>query len=84
MQAFVRLMHTPLGYDPHNVLPVWIPLHDGSLTTWADRRIWGQSSYQEVACYGLILRRIVAAKDPKEGGRALHGVALNSNAFYRH
>ena len=37
MQAFVRLMHTPLGYDPHNVLPVWIPLHDGSLTTWADR-----------------------------------------------
>ena len=37
MQGFVRLMHTPLGYDPHNVMPVWIPLHDGTFTTWADR-----------------------------------------------
>ncbi len=37
MQGFVRLMHTPLGYDPHNVIPVWIPLHDGTLTTWAER-----------------------------------------------
>jgi len=37
MQGFVRLMHTPLGYDPHNVMPVWIPLHDGTLTAWSDR-----------------------------------------------
>jgi predicted permease len=37
MQGFERLMHTPLGYDPHNVLPVWIPLHDGTLTTWEER-----------------------------------------------
>jgi predicted permease len=37
MQGFVRLMHTPLGYDPHNVMPVWIPIHDGTLTTWEDR-----------------------------------------------
>jgi predicted permease len=37
MQGFSRLMHSPLGYNPHNVMPVWIPLHEGTLTTWADR-----------------------------------------------
>jgi predicted permease len=37
MHGFVRLMHSPLGYDPHNVIPVWIPLHEGTLTTWAER-----------------------------------------------
>jgi predicted permease len=37
MEGFVRLMHTPLGYDPHDVIPVWVPLHDGTLTTWAER-----------------------------------------------
>jgi predicted permease len=37
MEGFTRLMHTPLGYDPHSVMPVWIPIHDGTLTTWAER-----------------------------------------------
>jgi predicted permease len=37
MQSFVRLMHTPLGYDPANVLPVWTPLPDGKFPTWAER-----------------------------------------------
>ena len=37
MQGFVRLIHSPLGYDPHNVMPVWIPLHEGTLTIWAER-----------------------------------------------
>ena len=37
MKGFVRLMHTSLGYDPHNVIPVWVPLHDGTLTTWRER-----------------------------------------------
>jgi predicted permease len=37
LEGFKRLMHTPLGYDPHNVTPVWIPLHEGTLTTWAAR-----------------------------------------------
>ena len=37
MEGFVHLMHTPLGYDPHNVMSVAIPLHDNSYTTWASR-----------------------------------------------
>ena len=37
MKGFTRLIHAPLGYDPHDVIPVWVPLHDGTLTSWAER-----------------------------------------------
>jgi len=37
IEGFVRLMHTPLGYDPHNVMSVGIPMHDGTYKTWAER-----------------------------------------------
>jgi putative ABC transport system permease protein len=36
-QRFVRLMHIPLGYDPHNVVSVGIPLQDNSYTAWQAR-----------------------------------------------
>ena len=37
IQGFLRLMHTPLGYDPHNVMSVGIPVHEATYTTWEKR-----------------------------------------------
>ena len=37
MAGFLKMLHTPLGYDPHNVMSVGIPVHDGTYKTWADR-----------------------------------------------
>lgn len=37
MQGFVRLLRVPLGYDPHNIVAVGIPLHENSYTTWHAR-----------------------------------------------
>lgn len=37
MEGFLRLIHTPLGYDPHNVMSVGIPVHDGAYPTWQAR-----------------------------------------------
>ena len=37
MEGFLKLMHTPLGYDPHNIMSVGIPVHDGTYKTWAER-----------------------------------------------
>ncbi|MBV8437029.1 MAG: ABC transporter permease [Silvibacterium sp.] len=37
MEGFLKLIHTPLGYDPHNIMSVGIPLHDGTYKTWAER-----------------------------------------------
>jgi predicted permease len=40
MKAFLHLMHTPLGYDPHNVMSVGIPVHDGAYPTWPAREAY--------------------------------------------
>jgi predicted permease len=37
MEGFLRMVHTPLGYDPHNVMSVGIPVHEGSYPTWEAR-----------------------------------------------
>ena len=37
IQGFQRLLHAPLGYDPHNVISVWIPLPENSYTNWSGR-----------------------------------------------
>jgi predicted permease len=37
LKSFSRVVHRPLGYDPHNVMSLEIPLHDNSYTTWAAR-----------------------------------------------
>jgi hypothetical protein len=36
-EGFLRLMHTKLGYDPHNTMDVGIPIHTGSYVTWQAR-----------------------------------------------
>src|ERR1700756_3699419 len=40
MEGFLRLIHTPLGYDPHNVMSVGIPVHDGAYPTWRAREAY--------------------------------------------
>lgn len=37
IEAFLRMMHVDLGYDPHNVMSVGIPVHEHSFTTWTER-----------------------------------------------
>ncbi len=40
MEGFLRLIRTPLGYDPHNVMSVGIPVHDGAYPTWEARKAY--------------------------------------------
>jgi predicted permease len=37
MNGFVRLLNTHLGYDPHNIMSVGIPVHQNSHVSWEDR-----------------------------------------------
>jgi predicted permease len=37
IQGFIKLNHVHLGYNPHNVMSVGIPLHENSYTTWGAR-----------------------------------------------
>jgi putative ABC transport system permease protein len=37
IEGFVRMMHVNLGYDPHDVMSVGIPVHEHTFTTWTER-----------------------------------------------
>ena len=37
MKGFTKLLHEPLGYDPHNVVAVGLPLQENTYTSWAGR-----------------------------------------------
>ena len=37
IQGFIKLNRSHLGYNPHNVMSVGIPVHDNTYTTWESR-----------------------------------------------
>jgi predicted permease len=37
IQSFMHLLRVPLGYDPHNIIAVDIPLQENAYTTWQGR-----------------------------------------------
>jgi predicted permease len=49
MEGFVSMIHQQLGYDPHHVMAVGIPLHDNSYTTWAARAAYFEQLRAKVA-----------------------------------
>ncbi len=69
MKAFLQLMHTPLGYDPHNVMSVGIPLHDNSYTTWAARGAYFEQLRAKVAeTPGVTMAAISSNATPPRNG----------------
>src|SRR5215469_245104 len=48
MHGFVKMMNVRLGYDPHNVMSVGIPVHENSYTTWEARRVYFQQLVEKV------------------------------------
>ena len=49
IEGFMRLVHTDLGYDPHNTMSVGIPIHDGTYKTWAERAPYFEQLHDKVA-----------------------------------
>ena len=49
IDGFLRLSHMKLGYDPHNVMSVGIPVHDGAYKTWAERSAYFEKIFTTVA-----------------------------------
>ena len=69
MHEFVRLIHQPLGYDPHNVLSIGIPLHDNTYTTWAGRAAYFEQLRARVAeTPGVTLAAISSNATPPRNG----------------
>jgi predicted permease len=48
-KGFLRMIEAPLGYDPHHVMSVGIPVREGSYTTWAARAAYFDQLRTKVA-----------------------------------
>jgi predicted permease len=48
IQGFLRLNRLSLGYNPHNVMSVGIPVHDNTYTTWEKRAAYFDQLLQRV------------------------------------
>jgi predicted permease len=69
MEGFLRLMHTPLGYDPHNVMSVGIPVHDGTYKTWPERQAFFESLLKKAsAVQGVTTAAISSNATPPSNG----------------
>jgi putative ABC transport system permease protein len=68
-EGFLRLMHTPLGYDPHNIMSVGIPVHDGTYKTWEERSAYFQHLRAKAATVpGVTMTAISANATPPSNG----------------
>ncbi len=62
-------MHTSLGYDPHNVMSVGIPVHDGTYKTWASRSAYFEQLRARVATVpGVKMTAISSNATPPSNG----------------
>src|SRR5271168_379803 len=69
MEGFLKLMHTPLGYDPHNVMSVGIPVHDGTYPTWEARSAYFEQLRTKVAMVpGVTMTALSTNATPPSNG----------------
>jgi len=69
MEGFLRLMHTRLGYDPHNVMSVGIPVHDGAYPTWQARLAYFEQLRNRAATVpGVTMAAISSNATPPSNG----------------
>ena len=69
MEGFLHLMRTPLGYDPHNVMSVGIPVHDGAYPTWQAREAYFEQLRNKTSTVpGVTLAAISSNATPPSNG----------------
>lgn len=69
MQGFSRILHVRLGYDPHNIMSVPIPIHEGAYSTWAGRAAYFEQMRDRVAeVPGVTMAAISSNATPPNSG----------------
>jgi putative ABC transport system permease protein len=69
VQGFTKMMQRPLGYDPHHVMSVGIPIHEKTLTIWAQRVAYFAQLRERVASMpGVISAGISSNATPPNNG----------------
>jgi predicted permease len=69
IEGFLHVMHRPLGYDPHNIMSVGIPIHDGTYKTWAERSAYFEQMHDKVGeVPGVTVAAISSNATPPDNG----------------
>src|SRR5262249_46627119 len=64
-----NMMQRPLGYDPHNVMSVGIPVHENTLKTWAERAAYFMQLRERVnSIPGVVEAAISSNATPPRNG----------------
>jgi len=81
VQGFSRMMRRPLGYDPHHVMSVGIPVHENTFNTWAERAAYFMQLRDRVAAMpGVIGAGISTNATPPSSGWTQPFEILGKNA----
>lgn len=68
-QGFLQLLRVPLGYDPHNVVSIQIPLQEGAYPIWAARSNYFSELRNSLAMLPEVASSSVASNaTPPNGG----------------
>jgi len=69
IHGFTTMMQRPLGYDPHNVMSVGIPVHENTLKGWAERSAYFAQLRERVnAMQGVVQAAISSNATPPRNG----------------
>ncbi|MGA9585898.1 MAG: ABC transporter permease [Terracidiphilus sp.] len=72
IEGFLRVSHTRLGYDPHNIMSVGIPVHQGAYKTWPEREAFFEQIFTKVAQIpGVRMVAISSNATPPSNGAGL-------------
>ena len=69
LEGFLKMMNTKLGYDPHNIMSVGIPVHENTFKTWAERSAYFEQLRVKVAAVpGVQIAAISTNATPPSNG----------------
>ena len=69
IEGFLHVAHRTLGYDPHNVMSVGIPIHDGTYKSWPERAAYFEKLYTAVGTVpGVTMTAISSNATPPSNG----------------
>lgn len=81
IEGFSRMMRRALGYDPHHVMSVGIPVHENTFKTWAERaEYFAQLRDRVAAMPGVIAAGISSNATPPSNGWAQQFEIMGKNA----
>jgi predicted permease len=70
--GFTRMMRRPLGFDPHQVMSIGIPIHEDTFSTWAQRATYFELLRERISeLPGVVSTAISSNATPPNNGAVL-------------